>query len=70
MLYIGIDLGTSAVKLLLMTETGEIHSVSAISEDNAFFIIKMTSFFRKQTHSLYRYHKGNERNFPLYILVV
>ena len=26
MLYIGVDLGTSAVKLLLMDETGEIHN--------------------------------------------
>ena len=27
MLYVGIDLGTSAVKLLLMTEKGEIQKV-------------------------------------------
>ena len=27
MLYIGIDLGTSAVKLLLMTESGEIRNI-------------------------------------------
>ena len=27
MLYIGIDLGTSAVKLLLMDEKGQIHKI-------------------------------------------
>ena len=27
MLYIGVDLGTSAVKLLLMDETGHIHKI-------------------------------------------
>ena len=27
MLYIGIDLGTSAVKLLMMDETGHIHKI-------------------------------------------
>ena len=27
MLYVGIDLGTSAVKLLLMDETGHIHKI-------------------------------------------
>ena len=27
MLYIGVDLGTSAVKLLLMDETGKIHKI-------------------------------------------
>ena len=27
MLYIGIDLGTSAVKLLLMDETGKIYNI-------------------------------------------
>ena len=27
MLYIGVDLGTSAVKLLLMDENGKIHNI-------------------------------------------
>ena len=35
MLYIGIDLGTSAVKLLLMTETGEIRKI--VSEEYPLF---------------------------------
>ena len=29
MLYIGVDLGTSAVKLLLMDEKGKIHKIAA-----------------------------------------
>ena len=36
MLYIGVDLGTSAVKLLLMDEAGKIHNIVSKEYDLSF----------------------------------